>query len=143
MSGSFIKGQINFSQIKLGNNNNNIIVISNSICLDTVNINIQSVPYVQILPSDQLNINDFNNKISTISNLLQNRDMYGNPLVQSLPTGKLNNTVTLYYPLLTEDTYDPVFAVNISNNMTTITSNTFSDLMTPFGRALIMIFPKT
>ena len=81
MSGSFIKGQINFSQIKLGNNNNNIIVISNSICLDTVNINIQSVPYVQILPSDQLNINDFNNKISTISNLLQNRDMYGNPLV--------------------------------------------------------------
>ena len=27
--------------------------------------------------------------------------------------------------------------------MTTITSNTFSDLMTPFGRALIMIFPKT
>ena len=81
MSGSFIKGQINFSQIKLAYNNNIIIVISNSICLDTVNINIQSVPYVQILPSDQLNINDFNNKISTISNLLQNRDMYGNPLV--------------------------------------------------------------
>jgi hypothetical protein len=144
LSGSYIKGNMLMNGIKFGNNYNNIIVLNNTICLGSVNIGIQSVPSLPLSSSEEINTNKFNKSISSISNLLQNKDNYGNPLTTSLPTGKLNNTVTLYYPLLTGDTYDQVFTANNSGNTATITSNnTFSDLATPNGRALVLIFPKT